>query len=241
MRNVVLLLTATINVRDVILIERRDPQLRVRDYTSALEKWLANPAVKEIVFCENSGSALDPFRQLVVPPGKTLELLSCDQEPYPKELGKGYGELTTITYALNHSRLLSSNPVVFKVTGRYYVSNASRMVEYLQRASVDIVCDLHRHLSFADTSVLAGTVDFLRRHLCPRQGMVNDSRGVYLEHVFAGAVYSALASGLTWRPLPCTPLLLGMSGTSGLPHRLSYLFRLKSQMLHFLTGRLLAR
>ena len=218
MRDPILLLTGTIDVRDVAFVKRRDPAERQRDYETALARWLAEPFVNRVIFCENSGFDLRRFSL----PGdgyqahKSLELFSYREPSFPGVLGKGYGELSILRYVLQHANSLEPDSFIIKVTGRYHVRNARKYYNFARnRPDVDVICDLSRRLTFADTRIFGACARFLRDYFCPLIDQVNDAEGVFLEHVLARAVHRGIAEGIRWELPPCAPDIVGISGTFG--------------------------
>ena len=90
-RSAVLLLTATIDPGNTIMVARRDPLLRLEDYRLALESWLSAEAAAKIVVCENSGYDLAPLRRIVpTRAGREVEFISFSGNQHGATRGKGY-------------------------------------------------------------------------------------------------------------------------------------------------------
>jgi hypothetical protein len=79
----------------------------------------------------------------------------------------------------------------------------------------DVMCDIGRYLTYADSRFFAGTPEFMCDYLGREKDTVNDFDGIYLEHALACATTRALADRKVWRPLPAAPQLMGISGTLG--------------------------
>ena len=238
-----LLLTATIQVKqDLVFTARKDTATRLRDYVGALTRWLAHPDVQQVVFVENSGYDLAPLQAIASRvPHKTVEFVSFTAPPFDGALGKGYGEMLCLQHALQHSTLLATASRFVKVTGRYFLANASQFLGLLeQRPDADAVCDLLLNLSWADSRVFAGSTDFLHRYLFPLRDQVNDSQGVNFEHVLARAVHACMADGGTWIEPPFPLLIEGVSGSQGRPWQMSLKSRLAQRIRHRLFARFLA-
>lgn len=238
-----LLLTATIQVKqDVVFTARKDTETRLRDYQGALTRWLAHPAVQQVVFVENSGYDLAPLQAVASRvPEKTVEFVSFAAPPFDGALGKGFGEMLCLEHALQHSSLLATASRFVKVTGRYSLENASQIFRLLERRpDADVVCDLLLNLSWADSRAFAGGTEFLERYLFPLRGQLNDSQGVNFEHVLARAVHACMADGGTWVEPPFPLIIEGVSGSQGRPWQLSMKSRLALRIRHRLFTRFLA-
>lgn len=221
----VLLLTATVKPGGTPSVGRADAATRLNDYREAFSKWLADESVESIVFCENSGYDVSTLAELVGRRDQRkrgVEFLSFDLREVNRGRGKGWGELRILNHIVDHSQLLASGRHFLKVTGRYYVRNAGKLLNYMgRREDVEIWCDLRRGMRFCDSRVFGGRVSFLARYICPRLDEVDEGNGVWLEHVLARAVLRAMSDGLTFSPLPYAPEIQGVSGTTNTRYRRS--------------------
>jgi len=230
---IALLLTATIDPGDIVFVERRCPQIRENDYINALEKWVQTN-ISSIIFCENSNYNSEKIKNLLK--SQTIlktEYLGFNGQTFPKELGKGYGELIIIKYALQNSSIINDCEFVIKVTGRYFIKNIKKIIDILARdKDVYIMADLRRNLTWADSRVFAFKPSFVLDYLSKYQDMINDSKGVYLEYVLARAILRAISDGHKWIPLPTKPIIIGYSGTSNIPYRTTKIRWLFGEAIH---------
>lgn len=221
LRNVVVLLTACINPGGVINTARSDPIERLEDYKQALKEWCLHSGDVPIVFCENSGYELNELRAIArenTRSGKSVELLSFSGQDFPPCLGKGYGEMRIIRYALEKSKLIKPDSIVIKITGRLFVKNNRQLIERLSLPdTADVYCDLRFNMTSSDSRVFCATGLFLERYLLPRCEHVNDSTGDIFEKVLAKAIHAALADGWQWSMLPSTPWMVGVAATANKP------------------------
>lgn len=220
-RPVVLLLTATVDPGQVIMLKRRDPRHRFKDYQQALKKWCRVPAFQSIIFCENSAYDISPLRKWAAntPKARTrVRFISFSGNGYSPNLGKSYGEMGIIRHALT-SVSLPADAVLVKTTGRYYVRNINPLVDQIKaHPDCRVFCDEKEGLRWADSRVFAATVSFYEKFLLPLHTRIDDSAGVYFEHVLADAVRSSMAKGMRWMPWSQPPQLSGISGTFNEPY-----------------------
>ena len=231
------LLTATIFCPETPFVERKDPALREADYEWAIRGWLAVEGYDTFIFCENSGAPLGALEACAARFNKhnhRLVFLSCNLNSRASELGKGYGEMEIIRHAIDNIAGLSVDQLVVKVTGRYRSLTASRLLQRLSTMRSDIVCDLRANLTHGDSRLFAITPKCAREQLLARQSSLNDSQGRYFEHVLADAAHATMLSGGRWAPLPCAPLLYGVSGTAGNRFGLSPLSQVGSLVRNFI-------
>jgi hypothetical protein len=214
-KKICLVLHATVDVRGVVFVKRDDPRERFEDYRRALKQWVQRDDFDKLVFVENSGYDVSPLQEIVdqSPLGNDMvEFLSFDGQDFPRELGKGYGETLNFQHVLDNSKILAEDDMLVRNNGRYYIENMHAFFEALQPPT-EILVEMRQFLSYADVTVLGGTVDFFRKYICPYGWDVNDSKGYYMEHAYARATHRALADGLVWRPFPEVPSVVGFSGT----------------------------
>lgn len=234
--NVCLILTATVDVCGIAFMDRSDPAIRLKDYENSLEKWLTLGFAKKIVFIENSGfdlTKLNRFVGLFAIKNISIEFLSFRGQGFPRELGKGYGELMTLEYAVKHSVLLMQSDHFVKVNGRYFLGN-NHTVLYSKnsRSSTHVMCDLSDNLAWADSRVFGGAKHFLNSYLCPRLKEVNDASGVFFEHVMARATHAAISDGWTWSPLPSPPEIIGVYGSGDIRYSNNAFRRILKKVFH---------
>lgn len=209
---VTLLLTATIKPGDVIYCDRRDVDRRLQDYLFAFRFWIGESSVDNIVFVENSGFELVAFKEVIKKynnKNKKIELLSFQQLPFDKNLGKSYGEAKIIEYAIEHSALLSEDTFIIKGTGRYYATNFFRVWPIIQRTGYpDVLANFYNYPSVADSRYFGARKEFLKRYFLAAAAEINDSTGHSFETALGSAVQAAITDGYSWRQFPGGGLLV---------------------------------
>lgn len=220
--NICILLTATIDPQGVVFMKRSNPMVRENDYIKALKRWMDMQQFS-IVFCENSGYKIDKIKNIIKnTEKKKIEILQFSGQNFPREFGKGYGELITIKYAIEHSNLIKYSDYIIKVNGRYFIKNIEKMAGILSRGKdIYVMTDLKKNLTWADSRVFAFKSSFAIKYLSKFQNLLNDSKGFYLEHALARATCRAIGNGYKWVPLPSKPNIVGYSGTSDTPYKAS--------------------
>jgi hypothetical protein len=238
-----LLLTATIKVKeDLVFTARKDTSTRLNDYKQALIRWLAHPATKSLVLVENSGADLSELREIAnQAPEKNVEFLSFSAPEFDGSLGKGYGEMICLEYAIAHSQLLARTPRLVKVTGRYFLANATDFLNFAgNRSDAEIICDMLLNLTWADSRVFAATPDFLHKYLFPLKDELNDSQGSNFEHILARAVHACMANRGVWAEPPFPLEVQGVSGSQDRGWKMSLKEKFELRIRHKLFARFLA-
>lgn len=209
----VLLLTATINPKQMTHVLRTDPKARERDYLEALKLYLENTAL-DILFCENSNFFSPEICELKSRfPDRSFEILQFDGNKFDPNLGKGRGEKEIIEFALKHSKLFHERKYFLKVTGRLYIKNVAKLAKCMSERSSFICGDLHKNLRWMNSKVFFFHREFFESYFDQVGGRIDDSKGVYFEHCLAAAALRAVSDGRKWVGLPVFPLIVGVSGT----------------------------
>lgn len=128
----VLLLTAAVDAGKAPGALFSPPERR-KQYLEAFRfyvRFLArNPSLcGGIVFCENTGADLSSFRkEIPFEQESVIELISLPPDSFASEKGKTWNEMLAIDLAVASSRLLRTDVVFVKCTGRYPVLNIKRL------------------------------------------------------------------------------------------------------------------
>jgi len=221
--DLILLLTATIDPRDCTKVARRDPALRLLDYMESLRRWLLEPAINEIILCENSGSSLKDLIGIVRLHnrlGKNVQFISYNTTG-DGHRGKGYGEAGIIQHTISACALSESRKIL-KVSGRYHITNVASLVDNISSAAADVVSCPFIVPGWIPSECFCVSVAFLNRYLCAKRGLMNDSNRNPFEQVFADAVKEAVDDGLKHSIFGEHPQIEGISGGSGIPWHRTY-------------------
>lgn len=231
----VLFLTATITVKDHVgNTLRRDPAVRLRDYETALRRWLDTPGQFQIVFCENSASDLSTLKALAEqhnPHQRQVEFLSFDAPEFAPNKGKGYGEMLIFAHTLKHSRLILPETRLIKMTGRHYLLNFAALLQTVeQNPDVDIFCIFYEALTYVDARCFVIRADIAENYFLPFAEQIDEDKRVWFEHILARAVHHALGDGHRWLLPPNALEIAGISATHGQVELMPLTVRLKAAL-----------
>lgn len=212
-KGIKVLLTAAIDSRGTFLSGRNDPQQRLNDYKESLRAWVADPSKCEIIFCENTGFDLSELEGVAIAGGASdrVQFISYVEPSQSKALGKGFAEMGIIKFAIEHAKDVTSDTMIFKCTGRYYVENFCRSTA--GKSGAELICTLKQNLKFCDSGFFGLTTDIYQNYLIPERRFIDDNVGSYFEHALARATLRAIADGRHWRLFESKPRLRGISGT----------------------------
>lgn len=169
----IIVMTATITPKsDVRSLGRKDPELRRKDYEDAFLFYgkMVGHGIDQIVFVENSASDLSSLKTIAqqLNISDKVEFISFSGLDYPQLYGRGYGELFLLDFAMDASQFIKTNKssaVIWKVTGRYIVSNLAKLVDRRPR-SFDFYCNMRnlpKHV--VDMYLMAWTVAGYEKYL----------------------------------------------------------------------------
>jgi hypothetical protein len=162
----VLLLTATVTPqRGVMNLTVREPEERRREYEAVLLRALSlvPSAFAGVVLAENSGADLTRFEELAG--GRRVEVLPVPAWDGAGNPGRGFLETHLVQEAVRRSRLIDElePDVIWKMTGRYWVTNMARLVTSVQPGQ-DLYVNLRSRPSpWADMWVYGVTPEGLSR------------------------------------------------------------------------------
>jgi hypothetical protein len=168
-----LILTATINPqRGLPGLVRTDPSTRLLDYLKAFEFYLKIPAhhLPRLVFTENSGSDVTPFREMADRLGGDREVIITSHQglDHPAAYGRGFGEMKQIDKVIDQCPPVADLPedsVIWKGTGRYILSNLVPLMDSMPKGA-HLYCDLrNRKHRWFDMRFFACTLGTYRRIL----------------------------------------------------------------------------
>lgn len=139
-----LVLTATIRPANIPDIHRKDVELRLNDYLTALRFWLSypDPRLRNILFLENSGHDLSAIDRMVEESnsGKEVEIISIPGNNIPPGINYGYGELEMLDQGLGRSELRKATTHMVKVTGRLMFPTLTHLLDRLP-SSYEVAVD----------------------------------------------------------------------------------------------------
>ena len=180
-----LVMTASVNPNGMTGISAQSVNGREDQYIRTLRFYRDTDCIPKILFVENSNWDLTRIKNAL---GKTdkIEYLSLDDNTYPREWGKGYGEFKLLDAAVDHLTAQTSSSSdtgggdMVKVTGRFPVLNISTMIrEFQARKNLKLAVDVVDHPLYdwlrlgwcghsCRTIVYAISLPFYRQHLYGR-------------------------------------------------------------------------
>lgn len=219
---VVLLMTATITPPDNCPdLARKNPEMRMNDYINALKYYLDIPSqyCDRIIFAENSDTNLEPLQSALAlhSQNKQVEFITFPQgNTFPPKYGKGYGEMLLMDYAMENSKVLSNDDVIWKATGRLILDNFAEILR-ISPQDYDVYCDLHNEYK------LLGLTHFFdpRFYSFTRQGYdkffrphTSNLKGTHIEHYFYDVLIRNLNEHKIIPRFKKVPMIRGIVGSS---------------------------
>ena len=181
-------LTATIDPKNCIILKRSDPKIRENDYLIALEKWLKNTNLP-IVFIENSMYDLSKLKELANQYPNRVEFLQFEGNQRSHDLGKGFEELNIMEYGLKNSKTISESENIIKVTGRIFIPQIKQILSSLPVDRFVNYCVNVNNNNFESIQLVMYICkkDFINQ-LSTYKELINDSKRQYIEKAFVKCV-----------------------------------------------------
>ncbi|HWJ69896.1 MAG TPA: hypothetical protein VNS79_07610 [Sphingobium sp.] len=127
------------------LLRHNDPHKRLEDYREAMSFYvslLQADIVDQLVYADNSGHDLAALRQIALEAGvlDRCEFISF-HTPAVADVSRYYLEINLLNEAIARSQFLAQDDVdIWKVTGRYLIPNAARIIQRAPAADLYINC-----------------------------------------------------------------------------------------------------
>ena len=157
----------------------QNPKDRLIDYLCAINRWVNQPGIDLVVYCDASGFHIPEH---VIDHTK-FHSYFIDLRSVALRLGKGPAESRTIEYLLKHCEILPQN--FFKCTGRLFVENFSEItsqVKYNEHL-MHVKIDRHR-CNELDTRFYWCNRKYYQNNIQPHLNENIDYEGIFIEHVF---------------------------------------------------------
>lgn len=210
----ILFLTACVNPNGMALTAIQSPDVRLKQYLEAVKYYLAHTPFK-ILLIDNSSFDFTPYFEEEVKAGR-IEILNFNGNCFDKNLGKGYGEGVIIKFAFEHSRFIQEHETVIKITGRHIVTNVIRLMKVATKLNFPfrpfIAANISSKEHIAVSDIFIATKDFFQDFFLKKLGMINDSNGIYFEHVLYESIYRGYLNNFR---VICFPIIISQKGFSG--------------------------
>lgn len=215
--NSILLLTACVNPNGMHKTVLQDVEQRKEQYIVTIEYYLKETPLK-IVVVENTLTDFRSKFQSYINSGR-LEYLTFDGNNFNKNLGKGYGEMLILDYALKNSTFIRDTKYIIKISGRLKVSNISKVLKNMHHIwnhpKLFVACDISLFFTFAISRFFIAPKVFFTDYFLPNINEVNDSKKQYFEHLLGKMVLKWRLDGHKHHVFSIPIILNGVSGTTG--------------------------
>lgn len=221
-KNYVLFLTGCIDPNGMSYTVLQNSEIRKSQYIETIKFYLNETNLK-ILFVENSGNDIsDIFIDEIK--SKRVEILTFVGNNYDRILGKGYGEMLIIEYAILHSEFLSHSDFVYKITGRYKILNISSFIINYLGKDVDLLLNFRPCLTWADSRFFGFKPFFLQQYLLVYKEIVNDQKSINFENALSKASLDLILDNRRYERFCKYPRYCGTIGTTGKKYNDSYFY-----------------
>ena len=177
-----ILLTSSIDPNNCVFLERSLIEDRKNDYLKSIKLWLTKTNF-DLVYVDNSGYDISFLKEEFKSYGDRIEYHSLNNNNFDRSLGKSYGELEIINYALKNSYKIKQFNFFLKSTGRYFLSNIENTLSKINLFDYDFIGYLSDDIMH--TGFLGFNINFYKDFYKKNFNSVNplnDSNQYYLEH-----------------------------------------------------------
>jgi len=203
-----LLLTSSIDPNGCIYVSRSSTLDRANDISKCLQKWLINTDF-DVILADNSGYDMGFLNNILNEYKDRLEILSWDGNDYDRNLGKGYGELEILKYAISNSEKIKNHTHFIKSTGRYFIKNINSLLSEINLEEYDLVIKHDFLKNITHTFFFCMSVRYFLERIQNEINVVNDQSGFYIEHYFNNLFHSEIGKKIAIDHLEID----GISGT----------------------------
>ena len=229
-KEIILLLTGTIQPNSFDVLAVKDPEIRKQHYLDAISFYLENTPFK-IIFSENSGTSLAEY----FPVSNRLEFLTFLSPGISPDRGKGWKELEIIDFTLKNSKLIEDRSLIVKITGRLKVLNIKKLASPAKNRMASnarlVYCNIYQSLKM-DSRCFLFTREFWP-YLQEKGKSIN--LGFSFEKALWQAVVEFKTNGKgTYKQFSQPLRIKGISGGFGIPYKNGDLIIFAKQVKHFL-------
>lgn len=229
-RYYVILMTACVDPKGMSYTYLVDVNVRKQQYIAALAFYLQRTSLP-IVFCENTLCDFSNLFEDYINVHR-LEYITFNGNNFDKSRGKGYGEVEILEYAFNNSYLLKNADLVVKITGRLQCTNINLLLKMNRLMAYPVIQTDHisGKSKMMDSKIVIAPIVFFKNELISRKNMLNDSAGLFFEHILFLSVCEQ--KKYIFIPFVIIPNIKGLSGSTGIVYdsekncmeKLSYIY-----------------
>lgn len=222
-----ILLTGTIDVSNssggVNYVVINNTLERLKQYESAIEKYIKLSSFDRIVFVETSNYKFDEsrFSSLASSYNKRFEYITF-QGDYEKvkEKGKSYGEAEAILYGIKNSKLLENEETIYKGTGRIFLRNSKKIVKHKDKIRNEFISFSKIDYGRCVTWLFKFNKSDYLKYFADCQYQCNESIGKDIEKVFFEIIVD---NNIEQKPFNQYPRMNGIIGGLGIKYDKSFL------------------
>jgi len=191
---------------------------RENQYIEAINYYLEHTKYN-VVFCNNSGEDISGKIKIKT---NRFECLAFQGNGYDRDLGKGYGEMLILKYALCNSQFIKKSDYIIKITGRLIVPNliqsihTTNLIWPFVKSKIYFTA-INRDLKLIDSRCFIADKYFFESYIL-NGNKLNDTNGYYFEHLLFDRVNDLQMQDKLCLFYP-TLTFSGISGSTGIEYK----------------------
>lgn len=170
-----IVLTGTIVPNTVLFSKYLDPQVRRKEYLTAIHFYRNFGTV---YFLENSSYPLEEDNEFCSIPNVIIRKFPISNFP---DRGKGFQEFEMLDAWINSE--IDIPPKWIKVTGRYLYKNFQKILDECFTRNQSIIINQYKFAKRADVALFCTTTDFYQNHIIDMYQKCDDSKDIIVENV----------------------------------------------------------
>lgn len=231
--NMVLLLTGCINPNGMAHTVLQDPDIRKRQYISAIRYYLENTKIP-IVFIENTNTDISG-EFFTADYSRRIEFITFNGNNFDKSKGKGYGEALMIEYALTHSKFINDNTYIVKITGRLIIENLEELIQEMKSSECVYASLVRGKYGMERKSYFFGAPkSFLSDYFLFSKEKIDENEGTYFENHLFNESLEWVHDGGKAKEFKLPILVNGISGSNGKKYPTEHYPYLKAWLRYYL-------
>ncbi len=217
--NFPLVISCTINPQ--INIALNDINERLKQYKKSIEDWSKSGAFSKIVLVENSGNSILSESELKIYSGENVQIEQIIYGPEKDvvERGASWGSARIYENAVKSSNFVRNADYFATTTGRTFVPNVKSLLEEFNKNDNKTYVNRWLRKGYkrfnpgrADLRFVIWNKNFFINKVSPFTDHLNDSKGIWIEHIY-DKIFSSNKNDI--HSFSSLPMVVGQAGHSG--------------------------
>jgi hypothetical protein len=208
-----LVITTAVSPRNVPYLSMTNSNERILKYQDGIDIWLKKIPDLRIVLCDGTGFDWSPIVQHKYKLAHIECLSHFNDIDGVQQYGKGFGEVQSLNYAVDNSRLISESKQFMKITGKYWINNIDKFAknDLFSEFKCKSIFKISRwSVLYVNSAFFSCSVHAYKKYFYESYKLINDHTGKDLEHVLGDVIVNNDIKNYQFRT---SPAICGWTGT----------------------------